>query len=394
MLVAHDPRVSVDRLNKRLVSVRIETMASLFDPLSIRSVTLANRIVVSPMCRYSSTNGFATDWHLVHLGSRAVGGAALVITEATAVVPEGRISAHDLGIWDDAHVDGLTRIAQFVASQHAVPGIQLAHAGRKGSTTRPWERIRALTADEGAWPVVGPSDAPFSADYPVPRLLSLAEIASVVRGFRMAAVRARTAGFQVAEIHAAHGYLLHEFMSPLINSRMDEYGGSYDNRVRLCLEVVDAVRQEWPDHLPLFVRISSTDWKDGGWDLDQSVELARRLRARGVDLVDCSSGGAVSDAQIPLAPGYQVPFAARIRREAGVATGAVGLVTTPEQADAIIRSDQADCVLLARQLLRDPYWPMHAAQALGVPLPWPAQYLRAAPAGTPERPVAAGRAPA
>ncbi len=360
-------------------------MASLFDPLSLRSITFANRIVVSPMCQYSSTNGFATDWHVVHLGSRAVGGAALVFTEATAVVAEGRISAYDLGIWDDAHVEGLARIARFVASQNSVPGIQLAHAGRKGSTTRPWERIRALTAGEGAWPVVGPSDSPFSADYPVPRSLSPGEIASVVRGFRTAAVRARTAGFQVVEIHAAHGYLLHEFMSPLVNTRTDEYGGSYDNRVRLCLEVVDAVRQEWPDHLPVFVRVSSTDWKDGGWDLDQSVELARRLRTHGVDLVDCSSGGAVSDARIPLAPGYQVPFAARIRREAGVATGAVGLITTPEQADAIVRNGEADCVILARQLLREPYWPMHAAQALGVPLPWPAQYLRAAPSGTPER---------
>jgi 2,4-dienoyl-CoA reductase-like NADH-dependent reductase (Old Yellow Enzyme family) len=360
-------------------------MPSLFDPLSLRSITLANRIVVSPMCQYSSTNGFATDWHVVHLGGRAVGGAALVFTEATAVVPEGRISAHDLGIWDDAHVEGLARIARFVASQNSVPGIQLAHAGRKGSTTRPWERIRALTADEGAWPVVGPCDSPFSADYPVPHSLSPGEIAAVVRGFRAAAVRARTAGFQVVEIHAAHGYLLHEFMSPLVNTRADEYGGSYANRVRLCLEVVDAVRQEWPAHLPLFVRISSTDWKDGGWDLDQSVELARRLRTRGVDLVDCSSGGAVSDARIPLAPGYQVPFAARIRREAGVASGAVGLITTPEQADAIVRNGEADCVLLARQLLREPYWPMHAAQALGVPLPWPAQYLRAAPSGTPER---------
>jgi 2,4-dienoyl-CoA reductase-like NADH-dependent reductase (Old Yellow Enzyme family) len=357
-------------------------MASLFDPLVLRSITLENRIVVSPMCQYSSVDGFSTDWHLVHLGSRAVGGAALVFTEATAVLPDGRISAHDLGIWDDAHVEGLARIARFVADQRAVPGIQLAHAGRKGSTTRPWEGIRALTADEGAWPVMGPCDVPFSADYPVPRPLSLHEIASVVAAFRRAAVRARGAGFGVVEIHAAHGYLLHEFLSPLVNTRTDAYGGSYDNRVRLCLEVIEAVRKEWPDRLPLFVRISSTDWKDGGWDLDQSVELARRLRDRGVDLVDCSSGGTVSDARVPLAPGYQVPFAARVRREAGVATGAVGLITTPEQADAIVREGEADCVLLARQLLREPYWPMHAAQALGAKLTWPAQYLRAAPAGT------------
>jgi len=360
-------------------------MPSLFDPLPLRSITLANRIIVSPMCQYSSVDGFSSDWHLVHLGTRAVGGAALVFTEATAVAPEGRISAHDLGIWNDAHVDGLARIVRFIAGQNAVPGIQLAHAGRKGSTTRPWDGIRALTAEEGAWPVFGPSEAAFSSDYPVPRPLSGAEITAVIQSFRSAAVRARTAGFQVAEIHAAHGYLLHEFMSPLINTRADDYGGSFDNRIRLCLEVVDAVRAEWPDHLPLFVRISSTDWKDGGWDLDQSVELARRLRRRGVDLIDCSSGGAVSDARIPLAPGYQVPFAARVRRETGAATGAVGLITTPEQADAIIRDGEADCVLLARQLLRDPYWPMHAAQALGAPLPWPAQYLRAAPAGTTSR---------
>lgn len=368
-------------------------MPSLFEPLPLRSITLANRIVVSPMCQYSCVDGFSTDWHMVHLGSRAVGGAALVFTEATAVVPEGRINIHDLGIWDDRHVEGLARIARFVASQNAVPGIQLAHAGRKGSTRRPWEGVRALTPEEGAWRVLGPSDAPFSADYPVPRRLAVDEIAAVVRGFRAAAARARAAGFQVVEIHAAHGYLLHEFMSPLINTRADEYGGSYDNRIRLCLEVVDAVRAEWPDHLPLFVRISSTDWKDGGWDLDQSVELARRLRGRGVDLIDCSSGGAVADARIPLAPGYQVPFAAKIRREAGIATGAVGLITTPEQADAIIRNGEADCVLLARQLLRDPYWPMHAAQALGVGLPWPAQYLRAAPPGTPERLQAAEEVP-
>ncbi|HEY7285509.1 MAG TPA: NADH:flavin oxidoreductase/NADH oxidase [Vicinamibacterales bacterium] len=360
-------------------------MPTLFDPLSLRSITLANRIIVSPMCQYSSVDGYSSDWHLVHLGSRAVGGAALVFTEATAVAPEGRISAHDLGIWDDGHVEGLSRIVRFVAGQSAVPGIQLAHAGRKGSTTRPWEGIRALTSTEGAWPVLGPSEVPFSADYPVPRPLSVDDIAAVVQAFRAAAVRARAAGFQVVEIHAAHGYLLHEFMSPLINTRADEYGGSFDNRIRLCLNVVDAVRAEWPGHLPLFVRISSTDWKDAGWDLDQSVELARRLRERGVDLIDCSSGGAVSDARVPLAPGYQVPFAARIRREAGVATGAVGLITTPEQADSIVRNGEADCVLLARQLLRDPYWPAHAAQALGVEMPWPAQYLRAAPAGTPER---------
>jgi 2,4-dienoyl-CoA reductase-like NADH-dependent reductase (Old Yellow Enzyme family) len=365
-------------------------MASLFDPLSIRSIAFANRIVVSPMCQYSSTDGFANDWHLVHLGSRAVGGAALVFTEATAVLPDGRISSHDLGIWDDAHVDGLSRLARFVGGQRAVPGIQLAHAGRKGSTTRPWDRVRGLTSDEGAWPVAGPTSSAFSEDYPVPHALLASEIASIVAGFRAATMRARAAGFQVVEVHAAHGYLLHEFLSPLINTRTDQYGGSFDNRVRLCLEVTDVVRREWPERLPLFVRISCTDWKDGGWDIDQSVELARRLRARGVDVVDCSSGGAVPDQRIPLAPGYQVPFAARIRREADIATGAVGLITTPDQADAIIRNGEADCVLLARQLLREPYWPLHAAQALDVQVAWPPQYLRAAPPGTPERPTSTG----
>jgi 2,4-dienoyl-CoA reductase-like NADH-dependent reductase (Old Yellow Enzyme family) len=353
-------------------------MAHLFDPLPIRSVTLANRIVTSPMCQYSSRDGFVNDWHLVHLGSRAVGGAALVMTEASAVAEEGRISPQDLGIYDEGHVPGLARIVRFIHAQKALAGIQLAHAGRKGSTRRPWEPPGAIAPEEGGWQPIGPTKEAFAEKYPVPRPLSLDEIPGIVRRFRTAAERALEAGFDVVEIHAAHGYLLHEFYSPLVNRRTDQYGGSFENRVRLCLEVVDSVRAVWPERLPLFVRISSTDWRDGGWDLDQSVELAQRLRDRGVDLIDCSSGGAVHDQQIVVGPGYQVPFAERIRREAGIATGAVGLITDATQADAIIRSRQADVVLLARELLRDPYWPLHAADKLGHAIPWPAQYLRAA----------------
>ena len=360
-------------------------MPHLLEPLTLRSLQLAHRILVSPMCQYSCADGFATDWHLVHLGSRAVGGAALVFTEATAVAPEGRISPQDLGIYDDRHVEGLARIVRFVQGQGAAAGIQLAHAGRKGSTSRLWEGGRAVAPEDGGWQPVGPTGAAFADGYPVPRALETAELAAVVSSFRAAAARALSAGFDVVEIHAAHGYLIQEFLSPLVNTRADEYGGSYDNRVRLCLEVVAAVRSVWPERLPVFIRISSTDWKDGGWDLEQSVELARRLREHGVDLVDCSSGGAVPDAKVAVGPGYQVPFAARIRREAGIATGAVGLINGAAQADAIIRGGEADCVLLARELLRDPYWPLHAAQELGAALPWPPQYVRAAPPGTPVR---------
>jgi 2,4-dienoyl-CoA reductase-like NADH-dependent reductase (Old Yellow Enzyme family) len=361
-------------------------MPRLFDRLSLRSITLANRIVVSPMCQYSCTDGFSTDWHLVHLGSRAVGGAGLIFTEASAVSPEGRINPHDLGIWNDAHVEGLARIARFIHAQSTACGVQLAHAGRKASTTRPWEgTIRAISPEDGGWPPVAPAAAPFSDIYPTPRALRLDELPSIVDAFRRAAQRAVHAGFDVVEIHAAHGYLLHQFMSPLINTRTDAYGGSFDNRIRLTLDVVGAVRTVWPESLPLFVRISATDWVDGGWDIEQSIALARRLRESGVDLVDCSSGGAVAHARIPLAPGYQVPFAERIRREAGVATGAVGLITEPAHAEAIVRDGQADCVLIARQMLRDPYWPLHAAQALGEPAAWPAQYLRAAPADAVKR---------
>ena len=360
-------------------------MTHLFDPLPIRSLTLSNRIIVSPMCQYSSVGGFSNDWHFVHLGSRAVGGAALVITEATAVTADGRISPQDLGIYDDGHVAGLGHIVRFIHGQGTAAGIQLAHAGRKASTAAPSAGGGAVAPPDGGWEPVGPTSAVFSSAYPVPRAATVAELAAVVSAFRQAALRAREADFDVVEIHAAHGYLIHEFLSPLVNTRADQYGGSFDNRVRLCLEVVDAVRGVWPERLPVFVRISSTDWKDGGWDIEQSVDLARRLRDRGVDLVDCSSGGAVADAHIPVGPGYHVPFAERIRREVGIPTGAVGLITDAVQADGIVRGGQADCVLLARELLRDPYWPQRAARQLGHLVPWPTQYLRAAPPDTPAR---------
>jgi 2,4-dienoyl-CoA reductase-like NADH-dependent reductase (Old Yellow Enzyme family) len=352
-------------------------MPTLFDPLRLRGLTLSNRVVVSPMCEYSSQDGFADEWHFVHLGSRAVGGAGLVMTEAAAVTPEGRISPQDLGIWDDAQVDALARITRFIRSQKRASGMQLAHAGRKGSTRRPWEGSGAVEAD--GWVPRGPTDVPFAAGFPIPRALELHELPSIAHAFADAASRARAAGFDVIEVHAAHGYLLHEFLSPLSNTRDDAYGGSFENRTRLCLEVVDAVRAVWPDHLPLFVRISATDWVDGGWDIEQSIELARRLKPRGVDLMDCSSGGNVAAARIPVGPGYQVPFAERIRREADIPTGAVGLITEPAHANAIVEEGRADCVLLARELLRDPYWPLRAARELGVNVDWPAQYLRAAP---------------
>ncbi|MGH9141460.1 MAG: NADH:flavin oxidoreductase/NADH oxidase [Vicinamibacterales bacterium] len=353
-------------------------MPQLFEPLTLRSVTLSNRIVVSPMCQYSSIDGFSNDWHFVHLATRAVGGAALVMTEASAVTPDGRISPQDLGIYHNDHVDGLARCVDFIHRQKALAGTQLAHAGRKASTARPWEGGGAVTPEHGGWQPVGPMRERFADNYPMPRPATADDIARIVSAFAMAARRALEGGFDVVELHAAHGYLIHQFLSPLVNRRIDAYGGSYDNRVRLCLEIVDAIRGVWPERLPMFVRISATDWKEGGWDLEQAVELARRLRAHGVDLVDCSSGGAVHDQQIAVAPGYQVPFAERIRRDAGVQTGAVGLITSAEQADAIIKAGQADVVLIARELLRDPYWPLHAADDLGQRVPWPAQYLRAA----------------
>jgi 2,4-dienoyl-CoA reductase-like NADH-dependent reductase (Old Yellow Enzyme family) len=360
----------------------------LFSPLQLRSVQFANRIGVSPMCQYSSVDGFANDWHLVHLGSRAQGGAGLVMAEASAVLPEGRITPSDLGIWKDAHIAGLERIASFIHGQGARVGIQLAHAGRKASMSVPFDEERLVLPGEGGWQPVGPSDVAFAPHYAAPRALDQTGIDAVVEAFRRAAIRALEAGFDLVEIHAAHGYLIHEFLSPLANRRTDEYGGSLENRSRLALQVVDAVRGEWPEHLPLFVRISATDWAEGGWNVDESVELARRLREHGVDLVDVSSGGQVPNAQIPAGPGFQAPFAARIRREAGVATAAVGLITEPEQANAIVEQGEADLVLLAREMLRDPYWPVHAAAALSEPASWPKQYLRAAPRGSSSRTLA------
>lgn len=349
----------------------------LFTPISVREITLRNRICVSPMCQYSCQDGFATDWHLVHLGSRAVGGAALVFTEATAVTAQGRISAHDLGIWKDEHLPALERITRFVAAQGAVPGIQLAHAGRKASVAIPWEGGEPVTEASGGWRTVGPSALAFAQDHPVPDQLSGSGVSEIVAAFAAAAGRALAAGFQVLEIHAAHGYLLHEFLSPLSNRRGDEYGGSLENRMRLTRAVAQAVRAVWPERFPLFVRVSATDWVEGGWDIEQSVELARALKKDGVDLIDCSSGGNVSKADIPFGPGYQTAFAERIRREAGIRTGSVGLITSAQQADHVLRTGQADLVIMARQLLRDPYWPMRAAAELKAQAHWPNQYLRA-----------------
>lgn len=358
----------------------------LFDELQIRDVRLPNRIAVSPMCQYSCNDGLATDWHLVHLGSRAVGGAALVIVEATAVLPEARISPQDSGIWSDAHIEPFARIAEFIHSQGSVAGIQLAHAGRKASTVRPWDGVGKIGENEGGWSdVVAPSAIAFAPNYPMPAAVTVERIGAIVDAFGKAAQRALDAGFRLLEIHSAHGYLLHEFLSPLSNHRSDQYGGSFENRTRIVREVVGRVRRFWPERLPLFIRISSTDWVEGGWDIEQAVELARKLRQLGVDLVDCSSGGNVADAKIPMAPGYQVQFAERIRRDAGILTGAVGMITEARQADEIIRTGQADLVLLAREMLRDPYWPLHAAAQLGKPISWPAQYLRAAPPGTAQR---------
>ena len=354
-------------------------MSKLFEPLTLRGVTLKNRIVMSPMCQYSAVEGFANDWHLVHLGSRAVGGAALIIQEATAVSPEGRISPEDLGIWKDEHLPMLRRINEFIAAQGCVPGVQLAHAGRKASTYRPWSGEGEVPAGEGGWPVVGPSDEAFSATYPAPKALDAAGIQKVIDDFRAAAGRALAAGFKVIELHAAHGYLLHAFLSPLSNQRTDEYGGTFENRVRLLLEVTAATREVWPEDLPLFVRISATDWTEGGWNADESVQLSALLKTHGVDLVDVSTGGNVLKAPIPVGPGYQVQFAERIRQEAEMPTGAVGLITTPAEAEAILANGQADLVLLAREFLRAPYFPLLAAQELGADVQWPAQYERAKP---------------
>jgi 2,4-dienoyl-CoA reductase-like NADH-dependent reductase (Old Yellow Enzyme family) len=361
-------------------------MTHLFDRLTIRDITFANRVFVSPMCEYSSADGHANDWHFVHLGSRAIGGAGLVLTEATAVLPEGRISPQDLGIWKDDHIEPLARIVRFIHEQGSVAGMQLAHAGRKASTYRPWDGQGTIPETEGGWSnVVAPSALAFADHYPTPQALSLDGIQKIVSAFAAAARRACEAGFRIIEIHAAHGYLIHEFLSPLSNRRTDAYGDSFENRTRILREVVAAVRGSWPEQGPLFVRISATDWVDGGWDIQQSVELARQLKELGADLIDCSSGGNVAQATIPVGPGYQTPFAERIRREANILTGAVGMITSPLQAEHIIGTGQADAVIMARELLRDPYWPLRAARKLGQPVSWPVQYVRAAPEGSQPR---------
>jgi 2,4-dienoyl-CoA reductase-like NADH-dependent reductase (Old Yellow Enzyme family) len=349
----------------------------LFTPFRVREVELRNRIAVSPMCEYSAKDGHPQPWHMVHLGSRAVGGAGLVMTEASAVEERGRISAADAGIYDDAHVASWRPITEFVKGQGAVVGMQLAHAGRKGSTAVPWAGGKGVSIAEGGWQPVAPSMTPFDAGYPTPRALEPDGIRGVVAAFRKAAERALAAGFQVVEIHAAHGYLIHEFLSPLCNPRTDEYGGAFDNRIRFALEVAKAIREVWPASLPLFCRVSATDWVDGGWDLKQTIELSKRLKPLGVDLIDASSGGAVPYAKIPVGPGYQVAFAEAIRKEAGIATGAVGMITDPAQADTILATEQADLVFLAREMLRDPYWPRRAAKSLDVKITGPVQYGRA-----------------
>lgn len=380
----------------------MSTAPHLFAPLSLRSVTLPRRIVVSSMCQYSSDDGFASDWHLVHLGSRAVGGAALVMTEASAVTPEGRISPQDLGIYQDAHIEKLRRITSFLHENGSLAGMQLAHAGRKASTARPWEKARVVPPAEGGWTnVFAPSALTFGENYPQPIAVDRDGIQRIKTAFVEAARRARAAGFDVIELHAAHGYLLHEFLSPISNQRTDEYGGSFANRIRLLIEITDSVRKVWPDDLPIFVRISATDWVEDpstgkaaegtpddaelGWTLEQSIDLASQLRNHGVDLIDVSSGGNLAVAKIPTGPGYQTRFAERIRRESNIATGTVGMITDPVQADHIIRTGQADIVLLAREMLRDPYWALRAARELKQEISWPAQYLRAAEGRAPAR---------
>lgn len=351
---------------------------TLFSELQLRDVRLSNRVGVSPMCQYSSEDGFANEWHFVHLASRAVGRAALVLTEATAVVPEGRISPQDLGLWKDEQIEMLARIFTFIETQGSVAGMQLAHAGRKASTPPPWEDAASVSEADGGWrPIFAPSAEAFDNGDIVPHAIDQAGIRRVVDAFARAAQRALTAGAKVIEIHGAHGYLLHEFLSPLTNKRTDEYGGSFENRTRALRETTEAVRRVWPERLPLLVRISASDWVDGGWDVEQSVALARELKPLGVDMIDCSSGGAVPRARIAVGPGYQVPFAEQIRREADIPTAAVGMITEAQQANEIIESERADMVFLARELLRDPYWPLHAARELGVDLPAPVQYQRA-----------------
>ncbi len=353
-------------------------MSHLFEPFTLRGVTLRNRIGMSPMCQYSAENGFANDWHKVHLGTRASGGAGLIIVEATAVEARGRITPEDLGLWCDAQVEPLAEINRFLRSQGAVAGIQIAHAGRKASANRPWDGGSPIPPeDPRAWQVVGASPIPFAEGYPTPQALDLAGIREVQAAFCQSAERALAAGFEWLEIHGAHGYLIHSFYSPLSNQRTDEYGGSFENRIRFLLETARGMRQVWPERLPLTVRLSCTDWVSGGWSVEESVELARRLKAEGVDLIDCSSGGNLPKAPVPVGASYQVPLAETIRQGAQIPTAAVGLITAPPQADEILRNNRTDLVLLGRELLRDPYWPIHAAEALKQPAPIPAPYLRA-----------------
>ncbi|MEW6731911.1 MAG: NADH:flavin oxidoreductase/NADH oxidase [Acidobacteriota bacterium] len=352
-------------------------MSNLFKKFRLREVEFRNRIFVSPMCQYSSKDGLPNDWHLVHLGSRAIGGAALVMVEASAVTPAGRITPWDMGIWSQDHAQAFQHINAFLKAQGAVPAIQLAHAGRKASTDLPWRGGKALSVTQGGWQPLAPSPQPFDEGFSIPKEMTQADIDQVVAQFVAAAQYSLAAGFEVIELHMAHGYLVHEFLSPLTNHRKDRYGGNLENRTRLGLQIAEEVRRVWPAHLPLFVRISATDWTEGGWDLPQSIQFARWLKERDIDLIDCSSGGIIPRAQVPLSPGYQVPFAAEIRQQVNIATGAVGLITQPYQAEQIINTGQADVVFLARELLRQPYWPLQAAHALSAKIEWPLQYARA-----------------
>ena len=352
-------------------------MSKLFSPLSIKSVTFRNRLVISPMCQYSAVDGFANDWHLVHLGSRAVGGAALIIQEATAISPEGRITPGDLGLWNDAHINKMEAITHFIHSQGSIAGIQLAHAGRKGGCALPWNGGKQLKVQEGGWETISASSLPFSPDDVAPKALDIAGISRIINCFKAGAQRALEAGYKVIEIHAAHGYLIHQFLSPLSNHRTDQYGGSFGNRIRLLHEIVEAVKSVWPGDLPLFVRISVTDYAEGGWNLEEATALSALLKTEGVDLIDCSSGGLVHYAKVPFGPGYQVPFAATIRKETGILTGAVGLITGADQAEAILENEEADLILIARESLREPYFALKASADLGDDISWPLQYIRA-----------------
>lgn len=352
-------------------------MSTLFTPLKLRDLNIPNRVFMSPMCQYSSPDGKPNDWHFVHYGSRAVGGTGLVLTEATAVTPEGRISPEDLGIWSDEHAKEFTASVSFIKKQGSIAGVQLAHAGRKASVAPPWLGGKPLTRDNRGWQPLAPSSIPFAPGHPIPRAATEEDLNKINQQFAAATRRSLKAGFQVVELHAAHGYLLHQFLSPLSNQRNDEFGGSLENRLRFPLRIAKTVRKNWPDNLPMFVRISATDWVAGGWELEQSMEFCRQLKKLGIDLIDCSSGGLVPDAVIPAGPSFQTPFAAEIKKNLGIATGTVGLITNPAQAEQIIATELADAVLLGREFLRDPYWPLHAAQTLGVDFPWPAQYERA-----------------